>query len=251
MKRIGLLFLALILVMGAYVPFAAQAQGELIINVVEGRLKCGEYDLPLADTPSPVALGFAGGNTLLRVTTPDGVVDINLGGRQVAFTQRAATYVTEMHLDHADYADTGEVCPTCGRSTTLGNHTKMSCGHYGCLKPADHLQVCSACKGYLCNSADHSVCSSCKVRKCVHVDLECEYTRNPAPTPYVTVGPDGSIQYNYTDPSGAYAEGKPGPTALPWIPAIIDYAIKYATPSPNPNPFPGMPGGSGGYPGYP
>lgn len=117
-----------------------------------------------------------------------------------------------------------EICTYCGRYTALGNHSILPCGHIGCLKPAEHVQCCSACKRYKCNGKDHAICPNCKVHWCVHVDLECEYTRNPAPTPYATVGPDGKTQSYYTDPQGQYVQGCVEPVST-WSPGI-EYAKK-------------------------
>ncbi len=189
-----------------------------IIDVVEGQFLLKDTELTLVDDMlKPIAIGFRNGQALVQVTTPEGVVDLDLGEVQVLLTENAAPYVREMEFEAED--GHGPLCLICGRSMAIGNHTVMPCGHQGCLKVADHLQICTACNQFVCNGKDHSVCASCKVRWCVHVDIECEYTRNPAPTPMTTKTPDGKTKYGWVETDGTAVHGDPVGEPQTWSPA--------------------------------
>ena len=217
---------------------------EVIINVVDGRCLFLDYDWELEDIPKPIQLGYIHGIATVRVFTVDGIEIIELGDSQLALTQNSAPYATELDYDLADIPDTYAVCPVCERSTKIGNHSQLPCGHWGCLQPADHLQVCVHCKKYLCNGKDHSVCAHCGVPWCVHVDIECPWTRNPAPTPYKTIGPDGKPADFSIDTSsrqeGGY-EGYLGAKGLGWNPGMTGIL-----PLPEPDTGDGVTGGMPG-----
>lgn len=164
-KKRGLAFLMSVLLAASASYAGATTLDEVIINVVEGRFVCGEHDIGLADSSKPISLGYIHGEAIVQVTTPHGMEEINLGGVQVTLTQNAAPYVAELVYDLEDIPETYAVCPTCEKSTKIGNHTLLPCGHWGCKKPADHLQVCAYCYRYLCNGKDHSICNSCKVHQ--------------------------------------------------------------------------------------
>ncbi|MCL1963810.1 MAG: hypothetical protein FWF69_01965 [Firmicutes bacterium] len=229
----------------------ALALEEVVVNVVDGRFVCGGYDVALAEAEKPIAFGYIHGEAIVRIWTEDGMEEISFGQAQIALTQDAAPYVTELAYELEEIPDTDEICPACGRSTKIGNHTILPCGHWGCLKAADHLRVCSYCHGYLCNGKDHSLCPHCKVHWCVHVDIACPYTRNPAPTPYTTSGPDGKAAYYRIDSSptaGGY-EGKSDGKELGWAPQDAFMKTRPTQPpTPRPEGAPEEDGAQGGNP---
>lgn len=196
-KRALCVLTALLLVIAPGMPVA---QGDVIVNVVDGRLIFGDYNLELADGATPIEMGTIDGNTVLHVRTTSGLVTINLGDTKVSLTQQAAARTRSMGntssgsgtSDGTGTAGDDGICPICGRSLAIGNHTRLVCGHYGCEVPADHVRLCEDCGHYRCNGQDHTKCEHCGVRWCVHVDYECEYSRNPVPTPTPTPSPSPS-----------------------------------------------------------
>jgi len=217
MKRwIGALLAMLCLLMAP--SLAEDSFAEWILDVVEGRFILGDVILTLAETDRPIKIGFLHGELLVAVTTPEGEVEFFLGAAQIALTEAAAPYVTEMEFPE-DLESEGTICPTCGRSTAIGNHTLLSCGHYGCLMGAGHPQYCGGCHGFRCNGKDHSVCFSCGVHRCVHVDLECEYARNPVPTPMTTKDANGNVKQGWIANDGSAVYGNPNGNMPTWAPA--------------------------------
>lgn len=211
MKKKRAFFILFQVLFWLLVPIAyTDAMEALIINVVDGHFLCCDYDIALADSEKPIAVGYVNGKAIVQVEAEDGVQTIDFGEAQIALTQNAAQYVTELEYDLEDRLETHEICPVCKRSAQIGNHTLLPCGHWGCRKPADHLQICTYCHGYLCHGKDHSLCTYCKVHWCMHVDLECPYTRNPAPTAFQTVGPDNKLAYFRIMNGGAGYEGQLG-----------------------------------------
>lgn len=203
-KRILCVLTALMLVMAPGTPVA---RGDMIVNVVDGRLVFGSYNLELADSATPIEMGTIDGETVLHVRTTSGLVTINLGDTKVSLTQQAAERTRSMGAASSSGSTGsgagGDTCPICGRSLAIGNHTRLVCGHYGCQVPADHVRWCEDCGNFRCNGEDHSKCEHCGVRWCVHVDYECEYMRNPVPSPTPTPSPT-----NTTTPT-------PDPNATP------------------------------------
>ncbi len=223
LRSVAALSLALALTALLAVPPVLAADREYVLDVVEGRLISGEHNIPLAEVETPIEVGVVGGEVIVRVQTPDGLLEENWGEGWPSLTERAVKYVDLLQsparptLDLAD----NDMCPVCGRSTAIGYHKQLPCGHWGCLHSVDHFRVCPHCEEYVCNGKVHTRCETCKVAWCVHVDLECEFTRNPAPTPYVTKEPLGDKVYYVVDPAGSSAVGMPGGKQAPtWAPGM-------------------------------
>lgn len=174
--------LAMLLLEAAAVAQEAGALPEFIIDVVDFCFICGDEVLYLdPDTARPIEVYTDGNDITVRVQSPERMTELALGQGHATLTDRALPYVQRYDAAPAP-TPAPEICDICGRSKALGNHERLPCGHQGCMVVADHLDYCTACGKYKCDGRDHSTCSSCGVKWCVHVDLECEYTRNPAPT---------------------------------------------------------------------
>lgn len=204
-----------ILITGSLCGIQAVSEGtgatEYIIDVVDNAFISSGYSLPLDEGVNrPIEISYVDGKVHISVSSADELVEIALDEGHVTLTDRAVSYVREAGETYIEESlfSKGEVCEICGRSTAIGNHAMLPCGHQGCMVTVDHLNYCSACGHYKCDGKDHSICESCGVNWCVHIDLECEYTRNPAPTkaPYTL------------DTSGAYVEGSSGKSTV-WKPA--------------------------------
>lgn len=204
---------------------------EFVIDVVDGRFVCEAYDMPLSDIDRPIAVGMLDDMVEVRVATSEGEVALTLGQGTFALTERAMPYVRAMEEAFPVEAEEAEVCEVCGQSTAIGRHFLLECGHFGCLVTADHPQVCTACGKYMCSTESHLPCEHCGVAMCVHVKLECEYYRNPAPTPYATK--EGTTT-SYRNLQAGYVEGSAdNKKPSDWTPAE-DYYKAHATPSPAP-----------------
>ena len=213
-----------------------QTLPEYVVDVSENRFILGKYEFLLEDVPTPISVGVIDGNVLIGIQTADGPVELSLGEGVISLTERAVSYVTvfEDAVERsALLLDEYEQCPVCGRSLGIGNHRRLKCGHYGCLVSLDHLKVCSSCGNYACNGVDHSRCEHCKVRMCVHISIECEYMRNPAPTPFSTMVPGEGAKYFLISEDGTKADGALGisPQTTPWSPG--EDFIKTPKPSPS------------------
>lgn len=245
-KRIAALLLAACLCAAAPSGFPAEtpAEAQTIIDVAEGHILLGDLTYMLSTAQEkPIAIGMLGGETLVVIYTPAGSLEMNLGKAPVALTERAVPYVTELRLTQ-DADDPDDVtCPICGRSTAVGNHSMLPCGHYGCLKPAGHLVICTACHQYACSGKDHSICASCGQHNCAHENLICEYTRNPAPSPYTTKTPEGKTVQGYISDDKSAVNGKPNGVIPTWAPAKVYDALYLSTPIPTPKPNPWEVGG--------
>lgn len=223
MKRFHIL-LVLVLLMALAQP--AFAEGEIIINVVDGRFVGGGYDILLADVNSPIEVGVLNGEVIVRITSLDnGTMEFNLGKGQLALSDRAVSYVDLLPEEEltGSLPEGAEICTICGRSTAFGYHKTLDCGHYGCLVTLDHLQICSTCGKFTCDNKDHTPCDYCGVGWCSHVDMECEYTLNPSPTPLATKTPDGKIEYFTIEDDSADVNGAPEGTPEPWAPGETYY----------------------------
>ena len=214
LKIAGVLLLA-ILTTGSLCGMQAESEGaeanEYIIDVVDNAFISGGYSLPLdGEVNRPIEISYVEGKVHISVSSPDELVEIDLDEGHITLTDRAVSYVREAGETYIEESlfSKGEICDICGRSTAIGNHSVLPCGHQGCMVTVDHLNYCGACGRYKCDGKDHTVCEHCEVNWCVHVDLECEYTRNPAPTkaPYTL------------DTSGQYVEGSSGKSKA-WTPA--------------------------------
>ncbi|MCL1964312.1 MAG: hypothetical protein FWF69_04545 [Firmicutes bacterium] len=240
MKKIVLLFLAVLWALAGCVSVSVSEADEVVINVVDGHFLCGEYDIVLdQDREKPIALGYIHGDAIVQLMTEHGMEEISFGPVHVALTLDVIPYITELSYELDEIPDTDEICPICGKSTKIGNHTLLPCGHWGCLKAAGHLKKCTYCHEHFCDGKDHSPCPHCKVPWCVHVDLKCPYTRNPAPTAYMTAGPDGKPVYFHIEASptdGGY-EGRDGVKELGWAPQV-EFMKTRPTQPPTPTPRP-------------
>lgn len=209
--------LCLLLTMGI-APSVGEDQ--IVIDVVEGRFVSGTKDIPLADAEQPILLEIEDGMVFVELDVPGGKARMSLGQGSVGLTERAAAYVRVAEPDVPQEVIEGSdrICEICGRTLAIGRHIKLECGHYGCLMVADHPHVCPSCEDFMCTLQDHSQCEHCGVRFCVHVDIECEYMRNPAPTAYATRDPDGGRHTFYMEPDGSAVYGSE--QSASWSPGL-------------------------------
>lgn len=224
--------LAWVLLIGS--PLFAQADVTWVLDVADGHLISRGKDFPLAKgVDVPIEAGVIGGEIIIRIQTTSGLVEENWGSGFLSLTERAVSHVKLLEdQKEPSILVSGELCPICGRTSTIGYHKKFPCGHWGCLVSLDHYRICPSCGQFVCNGVDHTACEYCKVRMCVHVDLECEHTRNPAPSPYETKRPDGVTVYSYWDSTGTITYGTPGgikPSV--WSPST-EYMKQFETPRP-------------------
>lgn len=204
---------------------------EFVIDVVDGCFVCEGYTLALAEADRPIAVGADDMTVTVHVQTPDGEVALVLGQGTFALSESAVPYVRTLEDDAAaPEATAAPLCEICGQSTAIGRHFQLECGHYGCLVTADHPTLCTACDKYTCNSETHTLCEHCGVAWCVHVDLKCAYTRNPAPEAYATKTTSGT---SYVDIQPGYVEGNPQNTkSSGWTPGE-DYLKARSTAAPD------------------
>ena len=203
--------------------FPQLAPPEYVVDVSGNRFILGDYTFLLEEVPTPISVGVIDGNVQIDIQTADGPVSLSLGKGVLSLTERAAPYVTvigDAGEQSALLLDEYGQCPVCGRSLGIGNHRPLRCGHYGCLVSLDHVKVCPSCGNYMCNREDHSRCEHCGVRMCVHVRIECEYMRNPAPTPFQTMVPEEGVKYVVISEDGKRADGalEVSPKTTPWSP---------------------------------
>lgn len=199
---------------------------EIIVDVQEGRFIANGYEYDLAsEEMQPILLSTQDGEILAQVDTREGIVTLHLGNGNLAVTQAASSYVSvedEATKEITEWSQS-PLCEICGRSTAIGKHYVVECGHYGCLMAADHPTRCGECGHYRCNHQSHMPCEHCGVALCMHVDLECEYMRNPAPTPFSTMVPriddetgeeTDEQSFYIKDPEGRYVIDEPVTTYL-------------------------------------
>lgn len=225
----------------------AYAADQIVIDVVNGNFRSGQYDIPLADVETPITISMQNGDVILHITTTFGVMELNMGPGRVALTERASSYAKVSRGTAATPSGTGAFlqpqgtgpCPVCGEPLSEGDHRQLACGHYACLVGANHLQRCPHCGEFLCRSTDidHTPCPRCGVGVCAHDDFACDYFRNPAPTPFVTTDPNGNTVYYYTDVDGAYVLGYATSKPWSWQPGV-DFGKRIPTPEPSVTPIP-------------
>lgn len=232
---------------------------EYVVDVVDDYFICEDYYFLLEDVITPIAVGVMDGVVQIEVRTSEGIEELDLGEGHLSLTERAAPYVRILE-EAEDLAqlnlDQYGVCSICGRTTGLGFHQIMPCGHYGCLMSVDHLKICPSCNAYVCNGKSHKICESCKVRMCVHIDIECEYTRNPAPTAYTTVVPGEGVKTFSISEDRTSVDGAVGARPQNWAPGSDYISTKIdpddiPAPEPNirttvgPSPTPSLPSSEG------
>lgn len=212
---------------------------DIVIDVQDGRMITGAFLFTLADMPEPIVLEVVDGEVRATIQTDAGEAVLSLGSGRLAVTQAAAPYVSVRDAASEETVrwTESERCDICDQPLLIGKHYLLECGHYGCLMTADHPILCSDCGKFRCNGVSHVACEHCGVALCIHVDLECEYMRNPAPTPYSTKTPDSATVYYHQDASGTTLSGDPstaGSTKAPtaWTPGD-DYVNALVTPEPD------------------
>lgn len=227
---------ALIIFLLCFAGSTYATDGSATIDVVDGVLIVAGQRLELGDVEKPIKVRMENGEVILDVTTKLGTETVNLGSKQIAMTERASQYAQVVQSTTENSGATG-TCPACGKSMSSGDHTKLRCGHYACKAGANHLAICKSCGRYTCNNVDHTPCPGCGVGMCAHNDLTCDYTRNPAPTPFHTKNAEGKTVYYYISPDGTYVMGYPTSSPWVWAPAK-EYLDAKATPTPSPSPTP-------------
>lgn len=237
-------FLLLMLLVGQI----AVAADDIIIDVENGNLKTGSYNIPLAKTDRPISVGMEDGNVILVVQTDTGsTIRLNLGQGRVALTTRANSYVRIEQTSsatgdslggQAGQDDGSGNCTICHKPLSTGDHSRYACGHYVCKVGAGHAGgICPTCRTPLCSGGEHTVCPQCGVGFCGHDDFKCSYRHNPAPTPFQTTDPAGGTVYFYLSPDGVFMLGNPtGKKPTIWSPST-EYMKRTGniTPTPNPN----------------
>jgi hypothetical protein len=218
--------------------FSQEVLPEYVIDVSAGHFILGEYYFLLENVAAPISIGVIDGNVLVEIQTAEGIETLSLGEGSLSLTERAVPYVTILEAAEGSVFSLGQydACAVCGRSTGIGNHQRLKCGHYGCLVSIEHLRICSSCAGFECSSKDHSRCPHCKVRMCIHENIKCEYMRNPAPTPYTTRVPGEGMQYYSISEDRTRVDGalEVGPRTTPWSPG--EEFVRTPPPSPSPTP---------------
>lgn len=214
-------------------------QTEIIVDVREGRFISGPHERLLSqEAERPITLSVRADVIYAQISTDAGMEALELGRGHLAVTQEAVPFVSVEDASTHEITgwEEGPVCEVCKRPTAIGKHYLLDCGHYGCLMTADHPERCTECGAYRCNGQSHALCAHCDVAFCMHVDLECEYTRNPAPTPFSTMVPEEGEDeedakekevYYMEDPSGHYRAGDPAlaeatrvPKNYGWTPGL-------------------------------
>ena len=226
----------------------AVAADDIIIDVENGNLITGSYNIPLNPTADrPISIGMEDGNVILVVQTDAGsTIRLNLGQGRVALTTRANPFVRLEQASGTSGGATGGTegqddgsgnCVKCGRPLSVGNHSRYPCGHYVCVVGRDHPGgICPTCGEPMCDGGDHTVCPRCGKGYCNHDDNACSYRHNPAPTPFQMIDPvTGEIVYTYTDPAGGFTMGNPtGEKAEEWSPGQEFMHGTWPLPSPIP-----------------
>ena len=111
--------LAICLLAAICFGFAAQAQGEIVIDVVNGYLKTGPYRILLAtDAEKPIAIGLSGTDVVLHVATGIGNAELNLGPGKVSVTERAVPYVRVGAAASAPPSAAPSAAPASTKATT-------------------------------------------------------------------------------------------------------------------------------------
>lgn len=244
MKRLRALFASL-LALGLSVALVACAAEDIIIDVVDNSLRTGSYNIPLASSDKPISISLEGGNVIVTAASATGgSIRLDLGQGRVALTRRANPFV---RIDQAPGGTGGTQtagqddgsgnCVQCGKPLSVGDHSRLRCGHYVCKTGKNHLRVCPSCNDFMCSSTeDHTACPICGVGFCAHNDFKCYYRQNPAPTPFQTTDPQGNVVYYYLSPDGVFMMGNPsGEKGKVWSPGLV-WERKHATPSPSPTP---------------
>ncbi len=241
-------FIAMLLTIVMSLCCFAYAADDIVIDVQDGHMKTGSYNIKLANTDKPISIGLEDGNVIATVLTDKGdTMRVNLGQGRVALTKSANPYVTiqqgsSSSATGSKLGNTGATgtCPACGKSLASGDHTKLRCGHYVCKVGEKHFRVCPYCNDFLClSTGDHTPCPICGDGLCNHDDTKCYYRHNPAPTPFQTTDPDGKIIYYYLSPDGVFMMGNPNKTkGKVWSPAIEWLRKYHPTPSPIPTATP-------------
>jgi hypothetical protein len=252
MRRLRALITGLLLLLFVFGQIAVAAD-DIIIDVENGNLKTGSYNIPLAKSVDrPISVGMEDGNVILVVQTDTGsTIRLNLGQGRVALTTRANSFVRieqtstatgNITSGLADQDDGSGNCKICGKTLAAGDHSRFPCGHYVCKVGANHRGgICRTCRVALCGEGDHTVCPRCSIGFCSHDDFACSYRHNPAPTPFETTDPaTGEKLYFYLSPDGVFMLGNPsGEKPSEWSPAIENLFERYPSPSPmvtwNPN----------------
>ena len=227
---------------------AIAADDDIIIDVENGNLVTGIYNIPLAKSDRPISVGMEDGNVVLIVQSDTGgAIRLDLGRGRVALTTRANPYVrieqtssaTGNVLGGLEGQDDGSGnCTICGNPLATGDHSRYRCGHYVCKVGPNHSgSICPTCGKPMCLSTDvdHTVCPQCGVGFCGHDDRVCSYRHNPAPTPFQTTDPAGGTLYFYLSPDGVFMMGNPtGEKPLVWSPSSI-YLKTRNTKTPDPD----------------
>lgn len=197
--RIGLCVMAVLLL--AVAVFAAAE--EVVIDVVDNEMRVLSYRVPLTDTETPITVDLADGEVVLLVSSPSGIVEINLGDVSIKTTEKASGRVAIQQTAEATATATSKPrgekrCATCGSA-----------------------------------ARDH-ICPGCKTAYCVHDDIKCGYRLNPAPTRFSTKGPDGKTVSFYIAEDGSHMAGVPPQSKYEvWTPSKA-YMDSRATPTPSP-----------------
>lgn len=248
MKRLRAFITGLLLLLLIFGQVAVAAD-DIIIDVENGNLKTGSYNIPLAKTDRPISVGMENGNVILVVQTDAGsTIRLNLGQGRVALTTRANPYVRieqtsnttgGMTSGSEDQDDGSGNCVICGTSLAVSDHSRFPCGHYVCKVGSNHKGgICSTCHKPLCNNdLDHTPCPQCGKGFCEHDDFLCSYRHNPAPSPFVTTDPAGGTLYFYLSPDGVFMLGNPtGKKPAVWSPAVDNLKGRFPTPTATWNP---------------
>ena len=227
---------------------AAIAADDIIIDVENGNLITGSYNIPLDKTADrPISIGMEDGNVILVVLTDAGsTIRLNLGQGRVALTTRANPYVRIEQTSGTTGGATGGQegqddgsgnCIICGNPLAVGDHSRYPCGHYVCkVGPGHPGRICPTCGEPLCDGGDHTVCPRCGKGYCGHDDHACSYRHNPAPTPFETTDPiTGEKLYFYLSPDGVFMLGNPtGERPEEWSPGQEYMYGSWPAPSPVP-----------------
>lgn len=239
MQRLCVLTAGLLLLLLFLFGQAAAAADDIMIDVENGVLKTGIYEIPLSKSvEKPISVGMEDGNVILIVQTEVGSkIRLNLGQGRAAFTSRSNAYLRLWQAsDLAGGQGGNENCEICEKPLSYGNHSRLPCGHYVCVVSPNHNGgVCPTCNNLYCDGDNHAICPQCGVGFCGHDDDACPSRFDPALYPFAATGPTGEALYYYLSPDGEFMIGHPGGEPPPeWSPAF-DY-LSSASPASSPAP---------------
>lgn len=209
MKRFCSFLVLLVLLLA--LPLASTAtSSEVFLDVRDGVLYFGSYEIPLSATDKPIAVDKDDTSIYLYVQTPDGQRSFDLGRVSLSISSGAVPYVS---LDRIDPTQTPAAPASTARPTA---------------KPTADIRQQDPCP--LCGKSNYHgghICPLCGQPFCKHDQNACLRIANPAKTPIPTKNAEGKNVTYYAAEDGSYVMGGPGSSNI-WRPD------SYITPSPSP-----------------